>query len=84
MNRIKTHSRNSLKQERLSNLLRICMEESEFQDFNPVLTMQLSNNASKSQRPNQKKHKEHMKRARKATGLVTFADMESSSESQCE
>ena len=84
MNRIKTHSRNSLKQERLSNLLRICMEESEFQDFNPVLTMQLSNNASKSQRPNQKKHKEHMKRARKATGFVTFADMESSSESQCE
>ena len=84
MNRIKTDSQNLLKQEHLSNLLKICMEGPDLQDFNPIPAMQLWNDACKLQRPNQKKRKEYGKGARKATGLLTLVDMESSSESKCE
>ena len=45
--------------------------------FNPVLIMQLWHDACKSQRLNQKKCKEYRKKGRKASGLVTLADMES-------
>ena len=84
MNRIKTDSQNLLKQEHLSNLLKICMEGPDLQDFNPIPAMQLWNDACKLQRLNQKKRKEYGKGARKATGLLTLADMESTSESECE
>ena len=66
-----------LKQEHLSNLLRICMEWPDLQDFNPVPAMQLWHDACKSRRPNQKKCKEYRKQARKAIGLLTLVDMES-------
>ena len=68
MNRIKTDSWNSLKQERFSNLLRMCMEGSDLQDFNPVPSMQLWHHACKLQRANQKTCKDYRKQARKATG----------------
>ena len=84
MNRIKTDSQNLLKQEHLSNLLKICMEGPDLQDFNPIPAMQLWNDACKLQRPNQKKRKGYGKGARKATSLLTVVDMESSSESECE
>ena len=60
------------------------MEGPDLQDFNPVPAMQLWHDACKPQRPNQKKHKEYRKWARKATALITLVDMETSSESECE
>ena len=60
------------------------MEGPDFQDCNPVPAMQLWHDACRSRRPNQNKCKEYRKRARKATGLVTFVDMKSSSERECE
>ena len=68
MNRIKTDSGNSLKQECFSNLLRMCMEGSYFQNFNPIPSMQLWHHACKLQRANQKKCKDYRKQARKTTG----------------
>ena len=70
MNRIKTDSLNSLKQEHLSNLLRICMEGPDLQDFNPILAMHLWHDACKLQRSKQNKRKEYRKEARKKKLLV--------------
>ena len=62
---------------------RICMKGPDLKEINPVPTIHLWHDACKSQRPNQKKHKEYRKRARKATGSVILVAMKSSSESKC-
>ena len=59
MNRVKTDTRNSLSQHRLSGLLRIWMEGLPFGDFDPVPAMVLWNDSVKLRRPNQQKRKEY-------------------------
>ena len=67
MNRIKTDARNSLLKDRLSSLLRVCMEGPSLQDFNPTLSMTLWNDAIVTRPPNQSKQKQYKEHATKNT-----------------
>ena len=55
MNRVKTDTRASLKQECLSNLLRICTEGPAIEEFDPLPAMQLWFDTSRERRPSQSK-----------------------------
>ena len=83
MNRVKTDTRNSLSQHRLSGLLRICMEGLPFSDFDPVPAMVLWNDSVKLRRPNQQKRKEYKPRKHKERP-ATLIDISESSESTSE
>ena len=75
MNRVKTDTRNSLSQSRLSGLLRICMEGPSLKEFDPVAAMKLWN--EKARRPDQPKRKAYKPRAQKAHP-GTLIELESS------
>ena len=59
MNRIKTDSRNSLSQQQLSSILRICMEGPTSQEFDPKPAMQLWSDGVGACQPNQSQRKKY-------------------------
>ena len=81
MNRIKTDCRASLSADRLSSLIRICMEGPQPADFNPVSSMQLWVNGVQMRRPNQKKRQSYNQRALKerAKTLIDLSETDSDS-----
>ena len=80
MNRIKTDSRNSLSQQRLSSILRICMEGPTSQEFDPKPAMQLWSDGVGARRPNQSQRKKYKRKKPEKHGPTTFIDLSSSEE----
>ena len=83
MNRVKTDTRSSLKQERLSSVLRICTEGPTTEEFDPLPAMQLWHDGARERRPNQSKRKPYKQRAVKERPK-TLMDLETTSESELE
>ena len=76
MNRIKTDSRSSLSQKTLKNLVLICMEGPDSNDFDAIPAMTLWNDAVKARRPAQKtkgkrKYKKRVKKTKSTTLMET-------------
>ena len=76
MNRIKTGSRSSLSQKTLKNLVLICMEGPDSNDFDAIPAMTLWNDAVKARRPAQKtegnrKYKKRVKKTKSTTLMET-------------
>ena len=80
MNRIKTNSRNSLSQQRLSSILWICMEGPTSQEFDPKPTMQLWSDGVGTCCPNQSQRKKYKQKKPKKHGPTTLIDLSSSEE----
>ena len=82
VNRVKTDTRNSLSKDRLSSLLRICMEGPSLQDFDPKPSMTLWNDAvvALARRPSQNKRKPYKERASKnrRKTLMDYSDSSTS------
>jgi hypothetical protein len=80
MNRVKTDTRNSLSKDRLSSLLRICMEGPSLQDFDPKPSMTLWKDAVVARRPSQNKRKAYKERAPKKQRktLMDYSDSSTS------
>ena len=76
MNRIKTDSRSSLSQKTLKNLVVICIEGPDSNDFDAIPAMTLWNNTVKVRQPAQKtkgkiKYKKRVKKTKSTTLMET-------------
>lgn len=78
MNRVKTDTRNSLKEKRLQNLVRVSFQgkDSNVFDLSPAIELWANDVV---RRPTQSERKNYSKRAKK-TGLKTLIDLDSSSD----
>ena len=81
MNRIKTDGRASLSKDRLSSLIRICMEGPLPEDFDPMSPIKLLANDVQARRPNQKLRKEYKQRALKERPK-TLIDLDETDDSE--
>ena len=81
MNRVKTDGRCSLKEGRLNDLRRICMEGPDIENFDAIPAMKLWCDGGKVRRPNQSARKTYKQRPRK-DGAVTLTDMVESSDDE--
>ena len=82
MNRIKTDSRSCLSQKTLKNLILICMEGPDSDNFNAVPAMKLWSDTVKARRPNQKAKRKYKERAKK-TKPYTLMEIDTT-ESDCD
>ena len=80
MNRIKIDSRNSLSQQRLSSILRICMEGPTSQEFDPKPAMQLWSDGVGARRPNESQKKKYTRKKPNKHGPTTLIDISSNEE----